>query len=97
MQVETRNTNSQGDSCPESPVKRRPGDRFSHFSRLKETKLNDSDVFSMRLSSTADLAAVSFFDGSLQVVSTCFIEQVAVVKDDEMVYPITSLAWKPAS
>lgn len=49
----------------------------------------------MRFNSGADMSAVSFFDGSLQIVSTMFGDVMYKIKDDEMTFPITSLTWKP--
>ena len=44
--------------------------QFSHFSKQYDTKLSDSDIFHLRFNSDAGLAGVSFFDGSLQIIST---------------------------
>ena len=79
----------------DSPIKGRRDLKFSHFSRRYSTKLSDSDVFHMRFNSDAGLSAVSFFDGSLQIVSTMLGDQMIQIKDDEMNFPITSLTWKP--
>ena len=49
----------------------------------------------MRFNSSADHCALSFFDGSLQIVSTMFGDVIHTIKDDEMIFPITSLTWKP--
>lgn len=54
----------------DSPIKGRRNLNFSHFSRRYRSKLSDSDAFYVRFNSDAGLAAVSFFDGSLQIIST---------------------------
>lgn len=48
----------------------------------------------MRFNTDAGLAAVSFFDGSLQIISSMMGDQMFTIKDEEMNMPITSLAWK---
>lgn len=50
----------------------------------------------MKFNSDAGLAAVSFFDGSLQIISTMLGDRLYQIQDDEMNMPITSLAWKPS-
>lgn len=70
---------------------------FSHFSRRYRSKLSNSDVFSVRFNRDASLAAVAFFDGSLQIISTMLGDRMYQMHDDEMVMPITSLTWKPTS
>lgn len=69
---------------------------FSHFSRRYRSKLADSDVFSVRMNYDASLAAVAFFDGSLQIISTMLGDRMYQIHDEEMTMPITSLAWKPS-
>merc|ERR1712051_136995 len=83
------------EQSPASPMKGRRGLTFSHFSRRYRVKLAESDVFHMRFNSDASLGALSFFDGSLQIVSTMFGDVLYTIKDDEMTFPITSLTWKP--
>lgn len=79
----------------ESPIKGRRDLQFSHFSRRYRTKLSNSDVFHVRFNSDAGLAAVAFFDGSLQIISTMLGDRLYQIHDDEMTFPITSLCWKP--
>ena len=79
----------------DSPLKGRRDLHFSHFSRRYRSKLADSNVFSVRFNSDSGLAAVSFFDGSLQIISTMLGDRLYDIKDDEMTFPITSLTWKP--
>jgi hypothetical protein len=69
--------------------------QFSHFSRRYETKLGDSDIFHLRFNKDASLTAISFFDGSLQIISTMLGDQMYEIKDENMNFPITSLTWKP--
>ena len=97
QQVNTEKQNFMLEKSPESPMKagRRNLD-FSHFSRRYRTKLNDTDTFHLRFNSDAGLAAVSFFDGSLQIISTMLGDRLYQIKDQEMNMPITSLAWKPS-
>ena len=80
----------------DSPLKGRRDLRFSHFSHRYSTKLADADVFHMRFNSDAGLSAVSFFDGSLQIISTMLGDQMFQIKDEEMNFPITSLTWRPS-
>jgi len=65
------------------------------FSYRCHNKLAESDVFSLKLNPDAALAAVSFFDGSLQIVAPAVGEKIYEIKDDDMFMPITSLSWKP--
>jgi len=37
---------------------------------------------------------VSFFDGSLQIISTMLGDKLYEIKDDDMNLPITSLTWR---
>lgn len=69
--------------------------KFSHFSRRYRTKLSESETFSVRFNSDSGLAAVTFFDGSLQIISTMLGDRLYEIHDDEMRMPITSLAWRP--
>ena len=38
---------------------------------------------------------MSFFDGSLQIISSMLGDRLYQINDDEMNFPITSLTWKP--
>ena len=58
-------------------------------------KLGDADVFAVRLNSDSTLAAVSLFDGSLQIVDMMMGGHMHKIKDEQMRMPITSLTWKP--
>lgn len=49
----------------------------------------------MRLNSDSTLAAVSLFDGSLQIVDMMMGGHMHKIKDEQMRMPITSLTWKP--
>ena len=85
----------------DSPIKGRRGlgaseARFSHFSHRYSAKLADANVFHTRFNTDAGLAAVSFFDGSLQIISTMLGDQMFQIQDEDMYYPITSLTWRPA-
>lgn len=80
----------------DSPIKGRRDIEFSHFSRRYRTKLNDSNTFHLRFNADAGLAAVSFFDGTLQIISTMLGDRLYRIKDEEMNMPVTSLAWKPS-
>lgn len=71
------------------------GKRLSHFNHRTSAKLADANIFHTRLNSDAGLAAVSFFDGSLQIVASTFGGQMYQIKDEEMNMPITSLVWRP--
>ena len=74
----------------DSPIKGRRGagdsGRFSHFSHRYSTKLADANVFHTRFNTDAGLAAVSFFDGSLQIVSTMLGDKMFQIKDDLSAY-----------
>lgn len=84
-----------GDASADSPIKSRRDLEFSHFSRRYKSKLSDSEAFYVRFNTDASLAAVSFFDGSLQIISTMLGDRLYQIKDDTMNMPITSLTWKP--
>lgn len=83
------------ESSADSPIKGRRDLKFSHFSRRYRTKLSESETFSVRFNSDSGLAAVTFFDGSLQIISTMLGDRLYEIHDDEMRMPITSLAWRP--
>ena len=75
MQIDTTASNKQSvlqmlEKSADSPIKGRRDLNFSHFSRRYRSKLSDSDTFHVRLNSDSGLAAVAFFDGSLQIIST---------------------------
>lgn len=96
---------AQEDQAPDSPLKiirRGPTQpsmlstrTFRHFSQRNQNKISDSDIFAVRLSHDAEMAAVSLFDGSLQIVSTMVGNTLYEIHDDNMSMPITSLTWKP--
>lgn len=79
----------------DSPMKGGRELSFSHLSQRYQTKLVDSNVFHVKFNSDAGLCAVSLFDGSLQIISTMLGDHLYQVKDAQMHFPITSLAWKP--
>ena len=83
------------DKAPDSPIKGRQHLKFNHFSHSFRAELGDSNIFHTRFNSDASLIAASLFDGSLQIYSTMFGEQLFKIQDDEMNFPITSLTWKP--
>lgn len=83
------------ENSADSPIKGRRDLSFSHFSRRYRTKLSSADIFYTRFNADAGLAAVSFFDGSLQIISTMLGDRLYQIHDDEMTFPITSLTWKP--
>ena len=82
------------EKSPDSPMKGRRDIDFSHFSRRFCQKLSESEIFAMRFNLDASLAATSFSDGSLQILSTMLGEKLYEIKDEEMILPITSLTWK---
>mmetsp|Transcript_4023 Transcript_4023/g.5356 ORF Transcript_4023/g.5356 Transcript_4023/m.5356 type:complete len:302 (+) Transcript_4023:125-1030(+) len=97
MQVNTTRTMAAvQEKAADSPMKNRRDLSFSHFSRRYRSKLANSDAFYVRFNTDAGLAAVSFFDGSLQIISTMLGDRLYQIHDDEMVMPVTSLAWKPS-
>jgi WD40 repeat protein len=49
----------------------------------------------MRLNRSADLSAVSLFDGSIKIMSTMSGDVMYEMKDVQMNDAVTSLAWKP--
>lgn len=79
----------------DSPIKGRRDLKFSHFSRRYKTMLSNTNVFSVRFNLDAGLAAVSFFDGTLQIISTMLGDRLYEISDEEYTMPITSLTWKP--
>jgi len=73
--------------APDSPIKIRrevaqPTKTVNHFSRRYHSKLSDSDVFAVRFSPDASMAAVSTFDGSLHLVSTMMGDNMYEIKDE---------------
>jgi len=97
MYVETKHQRkiSLLERSADSPIKGMRDLKFSHFSRRYRTKLSNSNTFSVRFNLDAGLAAVSFFDGQLQIISTMLGDRLYEIRDEESVLPITSLAWKP--
>ena len=84
------------DKSPESPMKGRMRElEFSHFQRRYRQKLSDSETFSLKFNLDSSLAAVSFADGSLQIISTMLGDKLYEIKDESMRFPITNLTWKP--
>ena len=84
------------DACPGSPMKGRKRDLdFSHFQSRYRQKLSDSETMSLKLNLDSSLAAVTFADGTLQIVSTMFGDKLYGIKDEKMIFPVTSVAWKP--
>jgi WD40 repeat protein len=59
------------------------------------TQVGDTNVFCMTMNRTADLSAVSLFDGSLKIVSNMGGDTMYDIKDDQMNEAVTSLSWKP--
>ena len=57
----------------------------------------DSEVFALAYNRDASLIAVADQNGSLQIVSPLLGEKLNRIKDEQMVFPITQLAWKPVS
>jgi WD40 repeat protein len=49
----------------------------------------------MKFNADASLGAVSFSDGSLQIISTMLGDTLYQIKDEDMRFPITNLAWHP--
>ena len=49
----------------------------------------------MRLNRSAELSAVSLFDGSIKIMSTMSGDVMYEMKDEQMNDAVTSLAWKP--
>lgn len=96
MMVDTTNKYML-DKSPDSPMKGRVREafEFSHFSRRYKQKLSESEVFSMRFNRDTSLSAVSYADGSLQIISTVLGDKIADIKDEEMRFPITNLTWLP--
>ena len=107
MKVNTKNLNNQPagmmlDQSPDSPAKARRGsrrlgmeNRFSHFTRRNSTRVGDSNCFYMAMNHTADLSAVSLFDGSIKIISNMGGDIMFDIKDAEMNNVISSLSWKP--
>ena len=93
MQVDT-SKKFMLEKSPDSPMKGRRDVDFSHFSRRYCQKLSESEIFSMKFNQDSSLAAASFSDGSLQILSTMLGEKLYEIKDEEMTFPITNLSWK---
>lgn len=71
LRVDTtrRSAAAMNDKAADSPLKGRRRN-FESFGHRNSVKLSDADVFSMRFNYDAGLSAVSFFDGSIQILST---------------------------
>jgi WD40 repeat protein len=85
------------DFAPASPMKKPRDIGFSHFSKRYRSLLSDSEVFSMRFNQDASLTAISFSNGSLQIISSMLGDRLYQVSDDTMKFPITNLAWRPTT
>ena len=84
------------DACPGSPMKSRKRDLdFSHFQTRYRQKLSDSEIMALKFNLDSSLAAATFSDGSLQIISTMLGDKLYEIKDENMVFPVTSVAWKP--
>ena len=69
--------------------------KFSHFSRRYKSQLNEKEVFACRYNLDSSLAAVTFDDGSLQIISTMLGDRLYYLKDLAMEFPLTGVAWHP--
>ena len=84
------------DACPGSPMKGRKRDLdFSHFQSRYRQKLSDEETMSLKFNLDSSLAAITFADKSLQIISTMFGDQLYEIKDEEMIFPVTCVTWKP--
>lgn len=84
------------DTCPGSPMKNKKRDLdFSHFQSRYRQKLSDSETMSLKFNLDSSLAAISFADGSLQIISTMLGDKLYEIKDEQMIFPVTCVAWKP--
>lgn len=52
-------------------------------------------MFACRYNADASLAAVTFDDGSLQIISTMLGDRLYYLKDIAMEFPLTGVAWNP--
>jgi len=50
---------------------------------------------SLKFNLDSSLAAISFADGSLQIISTMLGDKLYEIKDEQMIFPVTCVAWKP--
>ena len=57
--------------------------------------MSDSETMSLKFNPDSSLAAITFADGSLQIISTMFGDKLYEIKDEKMIYPATCVAWKP--
>ena len=80
---------------PPSPLKAPKELKFSHFSRRYRQGLADSEIFSMRFNHDASMTAITFTDGSMQIISSMLGDKLYSIHDPDQKFPITNLAWKP--
>jgi len=70
---------------------------FSHFSNRYRTRLSEEEICCTRISQDGSIAAVSFSDGELKIISTLNGEVLHHIKDEELPYPVYSMCWKPVA
>jgi len=68
---------------------------FSHFSNRFRVKLGSDEICCSRISTDGSLAAVSFADASVKIISTLNGEVLFHILDKELPYPVYSFCWKP--
>ena len=56
--------------------------RFSHFTRRMSCQVGDSNCFHLAKNHTADLSAVSLFDGSIKIISNMGGDTMFDIKDE---------------
>ena len=78
-----------------SPLKAPKELSYSHFSKRYRSQLSDHEVFSMRFNRDSSLTAITFSDGSLQIISSMLGDRLYEIHDETMKTPITNLAWRP--
>lgn len=69
--------------------------KFSNFSPRLRIQMGDNEVFALALNKDGTLLASTMVDGSLHIVSTMLGDKLYTIKDAQMKFPITSIAWKP--
>ena len=73
----------------------------SHADSMLEFKtrftqaVEESEIFAAKFNREGAYLALTFQDGSLQLISPMLGDKLFRIKNDRMVHPITRLCWKP--
>ena len=71
-------------------------DSMLEFKDRFTQSIESSECFSCKFNKEGSYLAMSFQDGSLQLISPMLGDKLYRIKDDKMIHPITRLCWKPS-